>query len=1023
MPNDTVRPVEPPSQVLPVRPSFQKRPLPYKGLTSGSGAGQARDDAGEHVALIEIDFDEGTEYYSFDGVSAPDRHYKDYVTAIGPIHREISIYSGQVSIGNVRLAFANRHQFWSRKLRSQDFRGRDVRVKYVNVADGLGSALVLFEGQIVSWRLANGVLDLDCRDTRSDELFEQTLAQTVPMLRLSNFPLLPPGQVPVMAPLIMGRIANVTGETAADTPGGAAPTYLGDDAAFVYIVAARPLGANPAAGTVTQIYVYLVVDTGAAITTVTINSHVYAAIDFASSQRSATRPNEMEVTGFFSGFTEDDNVASTPILNPVRALEYILDNYTALEPANFDSTLQTAAKTAASSQGYADDATTLNPAVLGMILSDHKMTIREVVERFCESFGMSFYATRSGLLATIVHTDEPDTSSDFTVDDETDILSGSFSVESNPQIATIIQVNHAFRWTSGKPGDPMGSGMYFERQPDYVIAGAKTQLGGDYDVRANVNLWFCRNTQKAMEVARSIGEFYKPNAEWIRFNLPLTKWWRHVDLNRYVGITHWQGPSLERNTPRGEYLGYDTFDRANSNSLGSSWTESEHASDPTVLTILSNQLRMTVVDAARSGVAIIAGTYGARQVARALFVDTAFGADSTIAGVFVRGAGTVASFTGFAAIVVGEGTSGTLRLWRFSGTSLSNATISGPTVLASVAANGAADSALEPGDTLELRVKEVGDSAELEVWVISEDPDRNGLAIGPITATTISGGAPGFLTHFNNGSVSRTSDWDNFVALNSWQEEIASGYENVIARIIAMDIVLQPESAHIELRCFHRPAYTSVNESFTAANGNTLPSGWTESEYAADVFSILSNQLRMTTSDTQRSAVAFRAEGFGQNQLARARFMAMNFSGATTPYAGVAVRGQGTVGAFTGFAAFILGQGVGNGTLRLWRFAAVNLNNATIGAGTTALASVAANGATGSKFEPGDEIELRVERNADGDTELSVYVYSQNSARNGRVIGPVTATDIAGGTPGFFTHYNNTGSLTSDWDDFSARDF
>lgn len=719
-----------------------------------------REDSGQQVALVEIDWDAGTEYYSFTSVRSPSIDYLPYVTKVSPIKRQVSVYGGGLSLGTTTINLANTDRYFSQKLATASARGRKIRVKFVDLALGLSSAVVLFAGQITRWQLSAGELSLEARDTRFDELFYAKVSQTIPMVTKDLFPRMPDGQAPVLVPVIFGRI----GFPWANSVSGALTAYLVDTSAtskgalydYAYVICIRET-AHANGIPVTTAFRYGGATSGTSTfagAPLTYGSYSVYVVTFSVDQRDTTRPDEPEITVNADGITETDNSSAPPILNPVRALEHFIDNYTSLDLADFDTDLQTTAKAVAVLNVYtSDNGPSIAQASLGAAIADSEMTFRDVIEQFCESFAMTFFMTREGKLATFVQPFLSDPSPSFTVDDETDILKGSFSVRSNDEVASVLQFNHSFRWSFARRGDFV-PGQYFERQPDYRIPGEKARLGNQ-DSRQSISMRFTRRTTAALNAARAFAEYYRSDAQWIDFDLPI-RFYRHVELNRYVGVTHWQGIAASGGyanvtariigvdiyvQPRSARIHlrafrrasativFDDFARADSNSLGGNYTESEN--NATALTIAGNKCVLNSVAFPSTqyvGVAIRTETFGNNQLVsvRSLVTDL----DYPSFGIGVRLSGTYTSLNGYA--YVREMHTRGSRLYKFVNANLE--TGAGVTQLASY---GLTTANLDNDDTVfELRVE----GTSLEVWLFSNTPDNSGKIMSASDSAHASGG-------------------------------------------------------------------------------------------------------------------------------------------------------------------------------------------------------------------------------------------------------------------------------------------
>lgn len=775
MANKRRRPLEAP-RTRPIRFVSRHRPLEYL-----AGDAVDRTDTGEHIGLVEIDWDTGTEYYSFVGIQSPSAYYDDLVTDVSPIRREVPLFGSDLSAGTATVSLFNRDRAFSIKLSSTEARGRTIRIKFVSLALGLASAITLFAGKIINYKLSNHIFSVTANDIRYDEIFGALLSQSVPLIDKLNFTGLPlygsaglGTTPPILAPIVMGRLND---NTTSSLYGHLTPCFLVDTAAagnpFVYIICSRPL--------TTQLntpvfYRYgVVLSPQPTLTTAVYNGHTYAAVTFLTEQRDVTRTNELEIAAWMNGITEDDGASSVPIINPVRMLEYLLDTYTSLDAStDLDTTLQTAAKTTAASQGYAtEQSSAWGSASFGGVIYSMDTTWQQVIEKFCESFAMQIYATRYGKIATFVDTDDV-AAAEFTVDDETDILKDSFTIDSNNEVASTLDYHFLAVpeiLVTGEHGE-------FVECPSYRIPGEKAQIG-NYDIRKNVNLPYCRNAHAATEVMRVYADYYAVRSKWIEFDLPI-RWFRWADLNRYVGITHRQGISATGGydnvtaritgmeitvQPTSAKIHIKAFKKAtftaatdnctrtDSNSLGSGWAENETAA--TNLQILSNQLRMSVGAGVgvTQAIATRTETFGNNQLIRALLGSSNIGNASTYGGLFVRGSGTAASFTGYSVLISNMSGAAIIELYKCVAQALNAGTLLASAVMTGV------NTRFSEGDELEIRA----DGTSIEVYGISPYPAHNGLILSA-TDSAITAGTPGVAFYSNGVGSAWHFDWNTIYA-------------------------------------------------------------------------------------------------------------------------------------------------------------------------------------------------------------------------------------------------------------------
>ncbi len=768
----------------PVIADSRKRPLRYSYVSDSAN----RLDTGSYITLVEIDWDAGTEYYSFESIRGQSTYYEDLVTGISTINREVALLGGAMSASTVTVKLYNRDRVFSIKWATVPIKGRVLRVKYVNIADGLSSAIILFSGRITDYSLSNIEFSLKAIDTKYEEIFMNTVGQSIPVIDGTHFDTLISGSATVLVPVVLGYIgisdSIVLSFPALGTATGDSVAYLVEttDApgtVFSYVTGAQPQGVSGVntGAKLESFYNYglnyeygnlSLVSSVVTRTTKVYNGHTYAVATFPSEQRDVIRPNEMEITGYVNGLLDGDGV--TQIFNPVRAIEFLLESYTSIAASDFDSGLQDIAKAAATSQGYDVlginfwDGAEFYISALRMAITDLNLKWQDVIERLCESFGMQLYTTREGKLAVFILNPNADPAPDLTVTDENDILLNSMVITSNPTTTSILQYKHDYRYTAGQRGDPAGTGQLFLKNPEYVIPGERTQLG-NFDTRTPVNLWYHGSEIRGVDVARAYADYYRSGSQLIEFDLPI-QFFRKVELNRYIGITHWQGVSSTGGydnvtariygietivTPTSAHIHVkcfkrpaftrvvDSFNRANSTSLGNGWMKSESIDN--TIQIKTNLLKLNIPSSNARAIAMRTEPFNANQLARMESVTTSN--DHTIGGIFVRGSGTYDNFTGYALLLSPALHSGRPFIVRFFAEDISHL---GTTLVSS---SLVAASSWSLTDKYELRIETIDDDiVRLSLYSYSEISRQCGLLLSyddDISFFRINSGAPGVI--------------------------------------------------------------------------------------------------------------------------------------------------------------------------------------------------------------------------------------------------------------------------------------
>lgn len=482
-----------------------------------------------HITLIEFAFSTGTKYYSFDGVRAPSQYYEDLVLTVDPIVREISPFGKDFTVSNVGMRLMNRNRVFSilkdaESRAGRGFRNVAVTIKYGLESAGLAAMTTVFTGVIKEWSLSNAVLNIDVRDTSMDR-FMSKVSNTMKCLTSTVFPNLPDGTEPKLVPLVYGWVGNPW----ASTIGGVIPCYRIDPAVstanYFYVVsqsAAKQLIISGA-------YVYGVFAALSGYTSAIYDGVRMTYFTRGTDPKDANRPDELELTAYTGGATDDNTLAGNIITNPVSWLEHFLTTYAGVDSGELDSTLWNAAKAVATAQRY-DQNNQARDTSNGWVLVDRDMSYADVIQQWCESYCGSFFLTSTGKFGVTLQTDSQFSASTLSVSDSTDILKGSFKVRSNKDVASKIQYNYMYNWAFG----------FFERQPDFTVFGQEAAIGES--VRYSVNLYAVRAAPSALNVVKAYAELLKENVQFLDFSLPST-YFTQLDLNQIIDVTHWQGVS------------------------------------------------------------------------------------------------------------------------------------------------------------------------------------------------------------------------------------------------------------------------------------------------------------------------------------------------------------------------------------------------------------------------------------------------------------------------------------------------
>ena len=336
------------------------------------------------------------------------------------------------------------------------------------------------------------------------------------VLNLIDFPDMPPRQNPVLAPIIYG---DVSSEDSSDI--GAVPCYLvTQQNPYRYLVAQH------ACKSIDNVYLYgSLVDPGDySVTESAINGKIYTFIDFTSDQRDSTRPNEYEITADVQGRTDDGTSSGNLISDPVEALQDFLLNFTNTLSGEVDSTAFTAAAALSIAASY----------LIGAWIGDASMTIMDAINNWSQSFMIQFFVNRSGLFSvSILIADSfyslPGGYTELTDDD--DIIRQSFRLSSNKDLASILQYSYSFRWQE----------YLYEFVADQEEEDEEENIG--QSITRQDDYPYVRDSATAHKVSATKLLFLREDLQFAYFDLPITHY--NIDLNDYVCVTHFRGPSSD----------------------------------------------------------------------------------------------------------------------------------------------------------------------------------------------------------------------------------------------------------------------------------------------------------------------------------------------------------------------------------------------------------------------------------------------------------------------------------------------
>lgn len=443
------------------------------------------------VALLELDLDTGTERLSRQGVNvAGVGHYEAGVTSFGNTLRELSPTANDVRTGEARIELSNVENKWSILRGQQSFKNRIGRILLGDPEVGWSSFITVFTGTINDWEITPTGCSLSLVDPWADRLDREAL---IPLNQFT-FPQLPNSTQTGVVPVPMG-----TFDSTDDAVKGVMPAYLVDPqftgSKFLYVCAQGRLASAPTAvyryGTLVDPADYeLLIDDDETIFNTSgfsLEGEAFTVpltyLVFDAEQRELdvdgepTRPDEIEIRWDGEGITAPGiGFETTSPSNPVDQIHAFLTEIagagTFFDNDDMDLAFVTQAR------NLADENNVTSQMV---IVGDIRMSIRDVLNRFAESFGISVGSSRTGKIQIYFPLDVADEPGYVDVITDADhIHEGSFRISPQTNLRSQIVVSWRRNWALEE----------FQSEQRFLNTDSVSRSLGTTE---NLNLWFVRD--------------------------------------------------------------------------------------------------------------------------------------------------------------------------------------------------------------------------------------------------------------------------------------------------------------------------------------------------------------------------------------------------------------------------------------------------------------------------------------------------------------------------------------------------
>jgi hypothetical protein len=121
------------------------------------------------IVLVEIQFDSGSRYYSYEDVASPSQFYKGNLISVGSINREVPLLGADYRISDCIIQMSNIDLEFSAMKATEPFRNRTVKIKLGDVHAGLSGFITVYTGKISNWIIRNMGCEIQVRDASFDK--------------------------------------------------------------------------------------------------------------------------------------------------------------------------------------------------------------------------------------------------------------------------------------------------------------------------------------------------------------------------------------------------------------------------------------------------------------------------------------------------------------------------------------------------------------------------------------------------------------------------------------------------------------------------------------------------------------------------------------------------------------------------------------------------------------------------------------------------------------------------------------
>ena len=439
------------------------------------------------------------------GLASKTKMYSEKVVSFSDIEREISIVPGEFRLSDIVVQFDNTGNYFSDLRKRTPFKNRVMSLLLGDTEKGESDLATIYKGKIENWGGAN-VFWIQAIDETLLR-FEQKISGVITK---NQFPDLPDDTPLELVPLVIGTVSSFGLSNT-----GALPAYLIDpaisQAKYQYVAAQGTIKS------IDKVYKYgVLVGSGFTVQQRTFDGETFTTIEFDADQRDTSRPNELAVTWDGKGITDDGTPSGDNITNPALAWKEVLlqKGFVAgdLDTAEFDA------------MAIVFD---VRNVTCGFATVDKDDTLRDLAERFAESFNMTTFTSRTGLITVTVPQPGSAATNLITVD-ESQTAIDSFGMEGSDEMASTLEYEFSRNWQAEE----------FDERLELTDPAQTSKIGEDLTKKAE--FWYVIHPSSAAAVAYD-KLFFMREGRVIINSLVDPTLFKQIKIGNDIRVTHFEG--------------------------------------------------------------------------------------------------------------------------------------------------------------------------------------------------------------------------------------------------------------------------------------------------------------------------------------------------------------------------------------------------------------------------------------------------------------------------------------------------